>query len=164
MQRLNVSKRRLLAWLKTLAPGVACVTLIVAFGIQPLQVQGQSMAPTLCDRDRLVVNKFVYRMGEPRRGDIVMFYHPPNPVALFVKRVIAKEGDQVRIVDGRVYVNALPMPDDFVAPGYRSHDDYGPTAVRAGFYFVMGDHRNDSSDSRHWGEVNRAGILGGQLM
>ena len=154
--------RKLLGWLKTFAPtaAVAYITLIVAFGIHVVRVDGRSMAPTLSDRDRLIVNKLVYRMGEPRRGDIVMLYYPPNPDRSFVKRVIAREGDQVRIVAGRVYVNDLPMPEDFVAPEYRSHDDYGPTAVRAGYYFVMGDHRNGSSDSRHWGEVPKKYIIG----
>ena len=160
MQRLNASKRGLRASLKTLPAAAACVTVILAFGIQTARVHGQSMAPTLADRDRLIVNRFVYRMGEPRRGDIVMFYHPRDPDTLFVKRVIATEGDQVRIVDGRVYLNDVPMRDDFLPPEYRSHDDYGPIAVRTGCYFVMGDHRNVSSDSRHWGEVPKKYIVG----
>ena len=73
------------------------------------------MAPTLEDQDRLIVNKLVYRIGEPRRGDIVMLYYPLNPEKSFVKRVIAEEGDTVRIVDGRVYVNDVPLQDDYVA-------------------------------------------------
>ena len=84
------------------------------------------MAPTLEDQDRLIVNKFVYRVSAPRRGDIVMLYYPLNPDKSFVKRVIAEEGDTVRIVDGRVYVNDVPMHDGFVAPEFRSHDDFGP--------------------------------------
>ena len=72
------------------------------------------MAPTLEDQDRLIVNKLVYRIGEPRRGDIVMLYYPLNPDKSFVKRVIAEEGDTVRIVDGRVYVNDVPLHDDYV--------------------------------------------------
>jgi signal peptidase I len=109
------------------------------------------MAPTLEDQDRLIVNKLIYRISSPRRGDIVMLYYPVNPDKSFVKRVIAEEGDQVRIQDGRVYVNDVPMADDFVPPEYRSHDDFGPTVIPDGYYFVMGDHRNNSSDSRHWG-------------
>ena len=111
------------------------------------------MAPTLEDQDRLIVNKLVYRIGEPRRGDIVMLYYPLNPDKSFVKRVIAEEGDTVRIVDGRVYVNDIPLKDDYVSSEYRSHDDWGPQVIPEGYYFVMGDHRNNSSDSRHWGMV-----------
>jgi signal peptidase I len=160
IQRLNVWKDELVAWFKTLASAAVYATLIVTFGFQVARVEGQSMAPTLADQDRLIVNKFAYRMGEPQPGDIVMLYYPLNPDKSFVKRVIAQEGDEVRIVDGRVYVNDKPLPDDFVPPEYRSHDDLGPERVRDGYYFVMGDHRNNSSDSRHWGEVPKKYIIG----
>jgi signal peptidase I len=160
IQRLNVWKDELVAWFKTLASAAVYATLIVTFGFQVARVEGQSMAPTLADQDRLIVNKFAYRVGEPQPGDIVMLYYPLNPDKSFVKRVIAQEGDEVRIVDGRVYVNDKPLPDDFVPPEYRSHDDLGPERVRDGFYFVMGDHRNNSSDSRHWGEVPKKYIIG----
>jgi signal peptidase I len=106
------------------------------------------------------VNKLVYRIGEPRRGDIVMLYYPLNPDKSFVKRVIAEENDTVRVVDGRVYVNDVPMRDDFVPAEYRSHDDWGPQVIPEGYYFVMGDHRNNSSDSRHWGFVPKKYIIG----
>ena len=160
MQRIHVWKDELVAWFKTLASAAVYATLIVTFGFQVARVEGQSMAPTLADQDRLIVNKLAYRMGEPRRGDIVMLYYPLNPDKSFVKRVIAEEGDQVRIVDGRVYVNDVPMGDDFVPPEYRSHDDFGPTVIPEGYYFVLGDHRNNSSDSRHWGMVPKKYIVG----
>ena len=117
IQRLNVWKDELVAWFKTLVSAAVYATLIVTFGFQVARVEGQSMAPTLADQDRLIVNKFAYRLGAPRRGDIVMLYYPLNPDKSFVKRVIAEEGDDVRIVDGRVYVNDVPMADDFVAAG-----------------------------------------------
>ena len=160
MHRLNVWKDEVVAWFKTLASAAVYATLIVTFGFQVARVEGQSMAPTLADQDRLIVNKLAYRMGEPRRGDIVMLYYPLNPDKSFVKRVIAEEGDQVRIVDGRVFVNDVPMQDDFVPPEYRSHDDFGPSVIPEGYYFVMGDHRNNSSDSRHWGFVPKKYIIG----
>ena len=160
MQRLNVWKDELVAWFKTLASAAVYATLIVTFGFQVARVEGQSMAPTLADQDRLIVNKLAYRLSAPRRGDIVMLYYPINPDKSFVKRVIAEEGDTVRIVDGRVYVNDVPMSDDFVPPEYRSHDDWGPRVVDEGYYFVMGDHRNNSSDSRHWGFVPKKYIIG----
>jgi signal peptidase I len=153
-------KEEVVAWVKTLASAAVYAVLIVTFGFQVARVEGQSMAPTLEDQDRLVVNKLVYRIADPRRGDIVMLYYPLNPEKSFVKRVIAEEGDTVRIVDGRVYVNDIPLKDDYVASEYRSHDDWGPQVIPEGYYFVMGDHRNNSSDSRHWGMVPKKYIIG----
>ena len=150
----------LLAWLKTLASAAVYATLIVTFGFQVARVEGQSMAPTLADQDRLIVNKLAYRIGTPQVGDIVMLYYPLNPDKSFVKRVIAEEGDQIRIVDGRVYRNDVQIKDDYVPTEFRSHDDYGPQVVPQGYYFVMGDHRNNSSDSRHWGFVPKKYIIG----
>ena len=152
--------RDALAWCRTLASSVVYATLIVTFGFQVARVDGQSMAPTLTDQDRLIVNKFAYRVGEPRRNDIVMLLDPANPDQSFVKRIIAEEGDEVRIVDGRVHVNGVPLPDDYVPAEYRGHDDYGPYHVQEGYYFVLGDHRNSSSDSRHWGPVPKKYVVG----
>ena len=150
------------AWLKTLASAAVYATLIVTFGFQVARVEGQSMAPTLQDQDRLIVNKFAYLslVGEPQVGDIVMLYYPNNPDKSFVKRVIAKYNQRVRIVDGKVYVNDVPVDDSFVPEQYRSHEDWGPEIVPEGYYFVMGDHRNNSSDSRHWGFVPKKYIIG----
>jgi signal peptidase I len=160
MQRLTVWKDELVAWFKTLASAAVYATLIVTFGFQVARVEGQSMAPTLADQDRLIVNKLAYRIGEPRRGDIVMLYYPADPDKSFVKRVIAEEGDEVRIVDGRVYVNDVPLADDFVPPEFRDHDNFETVRVNPGYYYVMGDHRNNSSDSRHWGQVPKKYIIG----
>ena len=148
------------AWLKTLASAAVYATLIVTFGFQVARVEGQSMAPTLADQDRLIVNKLAYRLGDPQVGDIVMLYYPLNPDKSFVKRVIAEQGDQIRIVDGRVYRNDVPINDDYVPTEFRSHDDYGPQVVPQGYYFVMADHRNNSSDIRHWGFVPKKYIIG----
>jgi signal peptidase I len=152
--------REILSGLQTLVSAAVYATLIVTFGFQVARVDGLSMAPTLEDHDRLIVNKLVYELGEPRPGDIVMLYYPLNPEKMFVKRVIAKEGDTVRIVDGRVYVNDIPLHDDYVPAEFRSHDDWGPQVIQQGYYFVMGDHRNNSSDSRHWGSVPKKYIVG----
>ena len=152
--------REIASGAQTLVSAAVYATLIVTFGFQVARVDGLSMAPTLEDHDRLIVNKLVYELGEPRPGDIVMLYYPLNPEKMFVKRVIAREGDTVRIVDGRVYVNDVPLHDEYVPAEFRSHDDWGPQVIQQGYYFVMGDHRNNSSDSRHWGPVPKKYIVG----
>jgi signal peptidase I len=158
--QLTQVKEELVAWVKTLMSAAVYAVLIVTFLFQVARVEGQSMAPTLEDQDRLIVNKLVYRIGEPRRGDIVMLYYPLNPDKSFVKRVIAEEGDTVRIVDGHVFVNEAPLDDSYVPDEFRDHNDYGPRVIDEGYYFVMGDHRNNSSDSRHWGLVPKKYIIG----
>jgi signal peptidase I len=149
-----------IAWLKTLASSGVYAVLIGTFGLQIARVQGASMAPTLEDEDRLIVNKIVYRFREARPGDIVMFYYPVRPELWFVKRVIASGGDTVSIVDGNVFVNDSRVDDDFIPPNFRSHDDWGPQVIPEGYDFVMGDHRNSSSDSREWGMVPKKYIVG----
>src|SRR5690348_15748610 len=158
--RMQQIQEELVAWIKTLFSAAVYAILIVTFGFQVARVEGHSMAPTLEDQDRLIVNKLAYRIGEPHLGDIVMLYYPNDPSKSFVKRVIAEEGDQLRIVDGKVYRNDVLLDDSFVPPEYRSHDDWGPEVIPEGYYFVMGDHRNNSSDSRHWGMVPKRYIIG----
>jgi len=152
--------QELVTTIQTLLSAAVYATLIVTFVAQVARVDGMSMAPTLEDHDRLIVNKLVYEIGDPRPGDIVMLYYPPNPEKMFVKRVIAKEDDRVQIIEGRVYVNDVPLHDDYIPVDFRSHDDMAPVVVRPGYYFVMGDNRNASSDSRLWGQVPKKYIVG----
>ena len=145
---------------RSFATAVVEAILIVTCGVQVVRVDGFSMAPTLENRDRLIVDKFIYTFSDPRPGDIVTLYYPPDPHSLFVKRLIATEGDTVQIVDGRVTVNGNLLQDDYVIPVYRDHDNWGPETIEQGYDFVMGDHRNRSLDSRHWGLVPKKYIVG----
>jgi signal peptidase I len=160
MSRGAAIREEILAWIKVFFSAGVYAVLILTFGFQIARVEGSSMAPTLADQDRLIVNKFVYLIGEPRRGDIVMLYYPLDPEKSYVKRVIAEENDSVYIIGGRVYVNDVPLGDEYVSDEFRGDDEYGPEMVPAGHYFVMGDHRNNSSDSRHWGMVPKRYVIG----
>lgn len=162
VERLGVLRSCLLALagLPLVAFAVFTAVFVVTFLFQLARVEGQAMAPTLHDQERVIVNKLVYRTGAPQRGDIVMHYYPLNPDRSFVKRLIAEAGDRMQIVDGRVYVNEVPINDDFVSPEFRGHDDLGPITIAEGYYFVLGDNRNNSSDSRHWGLLPKKYIVG----
>ena len=151
----------LFAWFKTLVSAAVYATLIVTFGFQVARVEGQSMAPTLEDQDRLIVNKLIYKIHKPQVGDIVMLYYPLDPDKSFVKRVVAEPGDTIKSINGRVYRNDVPLRDDFIPEEFKSlNDTWGPRTVPQGQYFVMGDHRNNSSDSRTWDWVPEKYIIG----
>jgi signal peptidase I len=155
-----VSRRRIFSVVQRVAFVVIGVILFGTFGFQASRVDGFSMAPTLDDRDRLLINRLIYEFSDPRPGDVVTFYYPPNPARIFVKRVIATEGHVVQIVAGRVLVDGRALNDDYVPLAFRGHDDWGPQIVEQGYEFVLGDHRNDSSDSRDWGLVPKRYIVG----
>ena len=151
----------LVAWVKTLVSAAVYATLIVTFGFQVARVEGQSMAPTLEDQDRLIVNKLAYRIGKPQVGDIAMLYYPREPEKSFVKRVVAGPGQTIRSVNGHLFLDEVPLRDDFIPEGYLDlHETWGPRTVPDAHYFVMGDHRNNSSDSRVWDWVPERYIIG----
>jgi signal peptidase I len=150
----------LFAWFKTLVSAAVYATIIVTFGFQVARVDGESMIPTLENRDRLIVNKLVYQWTDPKVGDVVMHYWPEDPSKSFVKRVVAAEGDTIRSDAGKIYRNDVLMDDSFIPAEYRMQDTWGPVTVRRGYYFVLGDHRNNSSDSRIWGDVPKKYIIG----
>jgi len=150
----------LFVWFKTLVSAAVYATIIVTFGFQVARVDGESMIPTLENRDRLIVNKLVYSWTDPKVGDVVMHYWPEDPSKSFVKRVVAAEGDTIRSDAGKIYRNDVLMDDSFIPDEYRMQDTWGPVTVRRGYYFVLGDHRNNSSDSRIWGEVPKKYIIG----
>jgi signal peptidase I len=146
--------------LHLLIVAAGCVLLIGTYGFRIVQVSGVSMAPTFNDGDRMIVDEFDYEFGDPQVDDVVVLYYPGDPSRIFLKRVIATEGDTVRVTNGHAYVNDRLISDDYVPASFRSHDNLSMENVAPGHYFVMGDHRNASSDSREWGLVPRRYILG----
>jgi signal peptidase I len=123
-------------------------------------VQGTSMEPLLLDGERIVVNKFVYRFQAIERGDVVVFWYPRDPSVSFIKRVVGRPGDLVEMRNGSLVVNGVAVREAYLAEGSRDADSFPPTEVRKGYYFVLGDHRRSSNDSRTWGEVPERYVYG----
>ena len=147
-------------WLKDILLAVVIAFLMVVFLYQPVKVEGTSMQPELLDQERIFVNKFVYHFEEIHRGDIVVFWYPKDPSKSFIKRVLGVPGDVVSVREGQVYINGQLVEERYVPRGYQDADSYPPVRVREGHYYVLGDHRNASNDSRSWGLVPRKYIYG----
>jgi signal peptidase I len=164
----NSSERRqsargvMLGWVRDLLLSLIIATLVILFIYQPVQVEGTSMMPALVDQERIFINKFTYRFGieKIQRGDTVVFWFPADPSKSYIKRVIGVPGDQVRIEEGVVYVNGQRLRENYVPPDYRDRQSMAELKVRPEYYFVLGDHRASSSDSRNWGLVHRRNIYG----
>jgi signal peptidase I len=154
--------RSALGWMRDLVFSLILAAVVVVFLYQPVKVEGTSMMPALADQERIFINKFVYRFGGGAiaRGDTVVFYFPRDPSRSYIKRVIALPGDTVRIDAGQVAVNDRLLPEPYVPGEYRDDGTYEPRKVPPGEYFVLGDHRSASSDSRTWGFVPRENIYG----
>jgi signal peptidase I len=150
------------AWefLHDLSVAVLFCFFLIAFVAQAFRVQGTSMEPLLEDGERIVVNKLVYRFQPIERGDVVVFWYPRDPAVSFIKRVVGLPGDLVEIRAGQLLVNGLPAREGYLPQSFRDGDSYPPTEVRKGYYFVLGDHRRSSNDSRSWGEVPERYIYG----
>ena len=148
------------AWIRDLVISLAISAFIIVFLYQPVKVEGTSMMPSLDDQERIFINKFVYRIEPIQRGDIVVFRYPRDPGKSFIKRVVGLAGDHVRIVDGRVYVNGRMVVEDYVPNAYQDERSYPEIVVPPDSYFVLGDHRSLSNDSRDFGPVDSSYIYG----
>src|ERR1035441_283438 len=151
-----------LSWVRDLAFSVLIAVVSIVFIYQPVKVEGTSMTPGLDDQERIFINKFTYRfgLGNIERGDTVVFRAPMDPDKSYIKRVIGLPSDRVRIERGQVYVNGRLLVEPYIQDDYRDYSSMDEKVVPAGRYFVLGDHRNSSSDSRAWGWVPRDKIYG----
>jgi len=152
----------LMYWARDLLFSVVLAVIVILFLYQPVKVEGTSMMPTLDDQERIFINKFVYRLhfGAIDRGDTVVFWYPGDPTKSYIKRVIGIPGDRVEVERGTVVVNGRPLVEDYVPPEYRDNSDMPARSVPQEEYFVLGDHRSSSNDSRSWGMVPRRNIYG----
>lgn len=147
-------------WTRDLLIAIGLALVIIVFLYQPVKVEGTSMAPLLSDQERIFINKFVYRFEPIDRGDVVVFWYPLDRSKSFIKRVIGLPGETVEIRHGTVYIDGAAVPEPYVPPQYADVSDYGPMKVPQGDYFVMGDHRISSNDSRVFGPVPSQFIYG----
>ena len=148
------------SWMRDLILSVFVSVFIIVFLYQPVRVEGTSMLPMLEDQDRLFINKMAYRVGEIHRSDVVVFLYPHDHEKSYIKRVIALPGDDLRIDHGRVYVNGKLLMEGYVPARYADDRSFPETIIPDRQYFLMGDHRSISSDSREFGPVDRELIYG----
>src|SRR5215472_215850 len=146
--------RILHSWVADLLFSILVSFFIILFVYQPVKVEGGSMEPGLEDQERIFINKLVYRWENVGRGDIVVFRYPRDPHKSFIKRVIGLPGDTVRISFGHVYVNGKAVDEPYVPEDFLDARSYPETVVPANSYFVLGDHRSMSNDSRDFGPVS----------
>ena len=159
-QRSGRNRGMMHSWLRDLVVSVVASALIIIFLYQPVRVEGTSMLPVLEDEDRLFINKLAYRVGEIHRGDVVVFLYPRDHEKSYIKRVVALPGDDLRIDHGTIYVNGTPVKEDYVPKRFEDDRSQPEMTVPPHEYFVMGDHRSVSYDSRDFGPVERELIYG----
>ena len=160
VEKVELPSSMISAWMRDLLFSVAVSFLIITFLYQPVRVEGTSMMPELRDQERLFINKFAYHFEQVKHDDVVVFRYPHDQNKSYIKRVIAGPGDTVRIDSGQVFVNNQPVAEPYVPVRYRDERSYPETKLAASEYFVLGDHRSISSDSRDFGPVDRSLIYG----
>jgi signal peptidase I len=151
-----------ISWIRDLALSVLIAIVLIVFIYQPVKVEGTSMMPGLRDQERIFINKFTYRfgIGAIQRGDTVVFWFPMDRSKSYIKRVFGLPGDLVEIDHGVVLVNGKPLAEDYVPQKYRDDQSHPPQRIESDEFFVLGDHRSSSNDSRAWGTVPRQNIYG----
>lgn len=147
-------------WLRDLILAALMVLVVTFFVYQPVEVEGISMLPGIGNHERVFVNKIIYHVEPIRRGDIIVFHYPVDPAKTLIKRVIGLPGDWVSIKNGHVFVNGKPLKENYIPPGYLGHSTCAPVHITPHHYYVLGDHRAFSDDSRVWGTVDRKYIYG----
>jgi signal peptidase I len=125
-----------------------------------IRVDGFSMEPTLHNGEFVIVNKLAYKLGEPKHGDVIVFRYPRDPDQEYIKRIIGLPGDRIRIINGEVYVNDELIDEPYIAAAPRYQSEW---RVPEGSLFVLGDNRNNSSDSHNWGPVPMEYVIGKAL-
>ncbi|HZS27763.1 MAG TPA: signal peptidase I [Candidatus Angelobacter sp.] len=156
----SANLRALRTWGLDLFLAFLVLFFIGLFLYQPVKVEGGSMEPGLEDQERIFINKLVYRFESIERGDIIVFRYPRDTRKSFIKRVIGIPGDRIRISYGHVYVNGEELPEPYVPPDYQDARSFSEIVVPNNAYFVLGDHRSMSNDSREFGPVMRSYVYG----
>lgn len=157
---LRQLRRELRMWTRDLAVALVLALVVIVFLYQPVKVEGTSMAPLLSDQERIFINKFVYHFEPIDRGDVVVFWYPLDRSKSFIKRVVGLPGETISIRAGHVYIDGRELADQYVPKNYLDNSNYGPLTIPPDEYFVMGDHRDSSNDSRVFGPVSRRLIYG----
>ncbi len=152
--------------LKIVIIALAIIVPIRYFLIQPFFVNGASMDPNFLDGDYLIIDEISYRLNEPQRSDVIIFRYPLDPSQFFIKRVIGLPGETVKIEDGKVFIYSIETSDERIILDESAYleDSYTPgnleITLEEDEYFVLGDNRMASSDSRKWGELDEKYIIG----
>lgn len=147
---------------KTLIIAFILAQLIMVSVAQAFQVEQYSMEPTLLPHDRVLVDKFLYRLRRPRYGDVIVLKYPLNPQRNYIKRIVALPGDVLEVKEGQLYVNKTRMAEPYLNTAPQGN--YGPFTVPPDAVFVMGDNRNNSEDSRAFGALKKDLIVGQALL
>lgn len=155
----------LIDFIQTLVVCGAIFVIIYLFIAQPHRVSGRSMLPNFEDGDFILTDKISYRIGEPKRGDVIVLKYPQSETQEFIKRIVALPGDTIQIQNGSLYINGIPLQENYLAPATvtngASYLTAGETTVvLENQYFVFGDNRTNSSDSRNWGPITKQEIVG----